>query len=253
VIPRIQSIDRALTILEIVSRSSAPLHPREIAEQIQLPLATAHNIIRSLFHRGYLVQDKTRKYLLGHKCLELQVPAVEHFAHLRRVSQKHLDALAAETGDTTAIGCEYNMGLYYVAHSLGAGEIIVQPTKDTDYGYSMNVAAIGKVIIANKGISFFQELLKMNRIRRYNDATIVDTDRMQEQIAFFHEKGFALCNRERSTEVAAIAVPIFDRDNTFVGGIGQNFPATYLDFKIVIPAERAELLTKYADKIRDEL
>ena len=250
---RIQSIDRALSVLEIVSESSHSLHPTEIAGQLQLPLATTHNIIRSLYFRGYLSQDKTRKYVLGHKCFQLQIPLTEHFAHLKSITHKYVEELADKTGDTTAVGCEYNMDLHYVTYSLGAGEIIIQPRKDDANEQSMHISATGKVIIACNGIDYFKELLKMKKIKKYTDATIVDAGKMQQQIDFFKEKGFMLCYKERVNEIAAIAVAIYDKDNSFVGAIGQNFPAFFIDSKIVIPEERAELLKKYADKIKDEL
>jgi len=67
----IQSLDRALDILEIVRDGAGSLRSSDIAERAGLGVATAHNIIRSLYQRGYLAQDENSRYLLGPECFRL--------------------------------------------------------------------------------------------------------------------------------------------------------------------------------------
>ena len=62
----IQSVRRALQVLNLFSAS----HPRwdisEISRALDLHKATAQGLVQTLAHEGFLEQDKeTRKYALG--------------------------------------------------------------------------------------------------------------------------------------------------------------------------------------------
>ena len=81
----IQSLDRALDILELVRDSAGAVRSSDIAEKVGLGVATAHNIIRSLYQRGYLAQDDNSRYLLGPECFKLYQGVSDNIAALRRV------------------------------------------------------------------------------------------------------------------------------------------------------------------------
>ena len=67
----IQSVDRAIEILEIVRDAEGPVRAAMIAHEMELPLKTAHNLIRSLLQHGYLVQNEEKSYQLGPECFLL--------------------------------------------------------------------------------------------------------------------------------------------------------------------------------------
>ena len=67
----IQSVDRAIEILEIVRDADGPVRAAMIAHEMELPLKTAHNLIRSLLQHGYLVQNEEKSYQLGPECFLL--------------------------------------------------------------------------------------------------------------------------------------------------------------------------------------
>ncbi len=61
----IQSLERALDILDVISRSKDGASLRSIAEQVQLNRTTVHNQLRTLRERGYLEQERGGAYRLG--------------------------------------------------------------------------------------------------------------------------------------------------------------------------------------------
>lgn len=48
---------RALDILELLSRVETPLKTNEVASATKIPMTTTYRILRTLAHRGYIVQD----------------------------------------------------------------------------------------------------------------------------------------------------------------------------------------------------
>jgi DNA-binding IclR family transcriptional regulator len=248
---RIQSIDRALDVLEVVRDASSAIRAVDIAAKLQLPVATIHNIIRSLYCRGYLAQDESCKYLLGRECLNLNIAEIERFAYLAKPAEKYIKKLAAETGDTTAVYCEANMELFLIAACHGNGDLIVQ--KQQKFHNSMHITATGKVIIAEKGIEYFENYKKQKKPEKFTEKTIVEVEQMKQQIELYKRNHYMFCDGEASFHIASIAVPILKKDGTFVAALGQNFPISYLLSKEVVFETRAKLLLKYAGDIQNEL
>ena len=54
----VQSIDRALDIIEVLSQENEGLGVTEIAGRIGLPKSTAHRIITTMAGRGYLNRQR---------------------------------------------------------------------------------------------------------------------------------------------------------------------------------------------------
>ena len=61
----IQSVSRAMRILEEVGASLAPLTVKAIARRCDLNLSTTYHLVRTLSYEGYLVRDREGHYVLG--------------------------------------------------------------------------------------------------------------------------------------------------------------------------------------------
>jgi DNA-binding IclR family transcriptional regulator len=66
----VQSVERALEILEFLSRSGGDLGVSEIGEATDLAAGTVHRLLFTLTAQGYVRRDeRTRRYDLGFKSL----------------------------------------------------------------------------------------------------------------------------------------------------------------------------------------
>jgi IclR family acetate operon transcriptional repressor len=76
----VQSVVRALSLLQILASSPADCSLTEITRQAKLPPSTAHRLLNSLIHAGYVRQDpETARYALGNSLILLG----------RQAAQKH--------------------------------------------------------------------------------------------------------------------------------------------------------------------
>ena len=72
----VQSLERALDILELLSRSETELGVTEIGPSVGLANGTAHRLLATLTRRGYARQNpQTRKYGIGLRALALATSA----------------------------------------------------------------------------------------------------------------------------------------------------------------------------------
>ncbi len=247
----IQSLDRALDILELIRDRDDSVRASDIAEELGLGVATAHNIIRSLYQRGYLTQDDNSRYLLGPECFKLFKRAASNFEELRRVIDPPVAELAKKTGDTTFFGCEYYGSLYCVSHSVGGGQLVVQ--NQQRWLEQLHCTGCGKMIIAHYGIEWYERLCKRKKPQKFTEKTILTTNDMAQELELIDKQNYALSIGECYDGIAAIGIAVYDAKGGFVGSLSQSFPSFFLESGQVVPKERAALLQKYAEKISHEL
>ena len=71
----VQSVHRALDLLEVVAARGGTLTIGEISALTGIPLPTAHRLLRTLVDRGYMRQAPDRRYALGFRLVPLGASA----------------------------------------------------------------------------------------------------------------------------------------------------------------------------------
>ncbi len=247
----IQSLMRALDILEAVRDSSEPMRSTDIAAATGLGMATAHNIIRTLFARKYLAQDKHNRYLLGVECMQLQTGALNCFSRVRDAVGPVVRKLAEETNDTTFFGCEANMSLVCLSLCQGGGNLVVRP--EQHWLKLLHCTGAGKVILAEKGIDWFAELAELNPPEKIAANTITTVGEMRVEIEKIKRNGYALCMGECSEDVSALGIPVYDKHGEFVGALAQSIPSLFIEAGRIDINERVKILRKHAEMISAQL
>jgi IclR family acetate operon transcriptional repressor len=96
----IQSVDRAITLLETIAAAGGEATLTEIANRAELNISTSHHLLSTLVRRGYVAKVAGRRsYALGGRILDLG------YASLRRIdlpqrAERFIDRLNATTGET---------------------------------------------------------------------------------------------------------------------------------------------------------
>jgi DNA-binding IclR family transcriptional regulator len=110
----IQSIERAVAILEIIAREGGAARLQHIAAQTKLGKTTAHNILKTLDELGYVrrrVGDT--RYHLGGRILNLARITGDDGA-LRSRLRPALEAIAERTGETVYLAVPSGDEVYYL-------------------------------------------------------------------------------------------------------------------------------------------
>ena len=71
----VQSVHRALDLVEVVAARGGHLSLGEIADAVDVPLPTVHRLLRTLVARGYMRQMPNRRYALGFRLVPLGTSA----------------------------------------------------------------------------------------------------------------------------------------------------------------------------------
>ncbi|OGV33514.1 MAG: hypothetical protein A2020_10475 [Lentisphaerae bacterium GWF2_45_14] len=100
----VQSVERALDIIEIVAGAGNGLRLNEISARIGLKNTTVHNLIRTLSARGFLGKNDNNIYTVGERLLEV-VERSGNKRFLDRLSAA-IVGLSVKLGDATIVVTE---------------------------------------------------------------------------------------------------------------------------------------------------
>src|SRR4051794_41985531 len=99
--PRVQSLDRALDLLEALA-SAGELGVSDLAARTGLVPSTAHRLLGTLVERGYAAQSASGgRYLIGDKLLQLASGLQDPGRRLKLAARRHLEAGPRGAGGST--------------------------------------------------------------------------------------------------------------------------------------------------------
>ncbi|KXS45855.1 MAG: IclR family transcriptional regulator, partial [Candidatus Frackibacter sp. T328-2] len=97
----VQSVDRALIILEALADEGQPMTLSNLTEKVDLNISTTHRILNTLGERGFTAQEEdSGKYYLGLKAFEIGNAAQKNI-NLINIAKPYLQKLVDECNETT--------------------------------------------------------------------------------------------------------------------------------------------------------
>lgn len=215
--PIIQSVERALQILDLFNEQATELKITDISQQMGLSKSTLHSLLKTLQLHGYIDQNpENSKYRLGMKLVERG-----HFVvgtmDIRQKAKSWLTALSQETGQTTHLGIlDGNEGVYIekiegkqaaIAYSRIGRRLPVHAT------------AIGKVLLAWLDEGELSALLAGYRYTAFTPATLTDPQALLAALAQTRQHHYAMDNEENEPGVRCIAVPVRNHESRVIAAL----------------------------------
>jgi IclR family transcriptional regulator, acetate operon repressor len=171
----IQSVQRALRIIEVIAEHDGRARAKEIARAADLSLATTYHLLRTCAHEGWLQRLDDGSYVLGHRIdlVRNQGTAARSIAHARPALEWLRDALG---------------GAVYLARYVD-GEIVVTEIVDSvrapriDLWVGMHDAAhataLGKCILGQLDEGERRDYLARHPLHDLTPRTVVDPRRLE--------------------------------------------------------------------------
>jgi IclR family transcriptional regulator, acetate operon repressor len=201
----VQSVDRALDLLELLARSDVPMGVGEVAELASLPQGTAHRLLHSLQLRGYVRHDSSRKYSVGTSSLRLADAAQRSLA---RSSRSYLSHLVSISGETANLAVLEGDDIVYVAQVSSPHTL--RMFAEVGRHVPPHSTAVGKVLLAAMPADRALATLKRTGLPRRTAHTITDIDTFVGELSLARERGWAADEEEQETGVRCVAVPVGD-------------------------------------------
>lgn len=228
----VQSVDRALAILEIVA-ARGEVGITEIAEELDVHKSTASRLVAALQRRHLLEQLGERgKYALSFGIVRLAAATTARL-DVARLGQPVCQRLAESLGETVTVAVTDGEAGITVAQEDGTATITLQNW--VGRRTPLHATSAGKVLLAWMGEQDRRPVLR-RRLTRFTDQTITETTPLRAELARVLDEGHARSFEELEVGMHAVAVPVFSADGT----VGSALSATGPSYRL--PRRRARAI-----------
>jgi IclR family KDG regulon transcriptional repressor len=243
--PIIQSLDRALTILDLFDEYTTELKITEISQKMELHKSTVHSLLKTLQLHGYIDQDtETGKYRLGMRLLEKGQLLLQRL-DIRTVARKHLSALTAQTGQTThLVILDGKEGVYI---DKVEGEKAAIRYSRIGRRVPLHSSAVGKALIAFRDKHEIEALLRSYKYTAQTASTIVNKEHLLAELSKVREQGYAVDAQENEPGVRCAAAPIYDHGGKVTASMSISTLLSAVDDELF--QQYVTMLTKETDHI----
>src|SRR5262245_12158209 len=167
---RVQVLERAVDILQVLSEDARELTAGEVAERLSLHKSTIHRLLTVLDHHRLIRRNgDTGRYSLGLRLFEFGTRAVRGL-QLREQAQPHLDQLARETGETAHICVLDRTEMVSIAYAEGPRSLRMPAT--VGRRTPAYCSAVGKAMLAFLPESLMDDVVD-GPLRRRTEKTLV--------------------------------------------------------------------------------
>lgn len=230
----VQSVDRAISILQVLARLGEA-GVTEISTELDVHKSTTSRLLSTLEARG-LVEQNTRRgqYRLGFGVVQLAGGAARKL-DLSVISRPVCEELAELVGETVNIAVRDGNQVVSIDQVIGSPTVtsvnwIGQRTP-------LHATSAGKVFLANLSPAELK-LSLAEGLPRFTDHTIVDAAVLVGQLDQVRTAGYSFVLEEHERGLVAVAAPIRDVDGRVIAAItiaGPTFRLNIDSIPVVAP------------------
>ncbi|MFH0966031.1 MAG: IclR family transcriptional regulator [Planctomycetota bacterium] len=244
----IQALERGLEILDALSENRTPMRCRAIASRLHVDASTAHRLLSTLVHRGYVEKDaQSKMYTLGVKPVKLARVLLSRM-DVRSAARPHLEALAQETGECLHLAVAQGSQAVFVDRVSAVHRL----TANTEVGEAepLYCTAVGKALVATLPGDELRGLVP-RRLRKYTPNTHSTARTVLADLAQSRQRGWTLDDEEYQRGIRCVATWILDFEESTVASIGLSAPKARLP--LARAAQLGRILRQAAREISKKL
>jgi DNA-binding IclR family transcriptional regulator len=217
----VQSIDRAISVLELLAREGEA-GITEIAAELGVHKSTASRLVSSLESRDLVEQLGQRgKYAIGFGIVRLAGAAMNRL-DLARLGNEACRSLAELLGETVNIAVADGGVAINISQAFGSAAVATRNW--TGRRTPLHATSSGKVLLAYLPEHSRERVLR-ERLERYTPCTTVAPEDLRAELARVRRDGYAASFEELELGMHAVAVPIFGADGRVIAAMSASGPS----------------------------
>ncbi len=217
----VQSVDRALAIVELLLRSGETLTVREVALGTGINRTTAHRLLASLHRRGWIERAAATGFRPSLRFLALVRASLDgrNFVDEVRPAMERLSLLSRET---VHLGVLDNNEVLHI-EKVDSPELVGVSSR-VGTRAAPHVTGLGKALLAAGPDDEFESYIAQARARK-DPYTLLDAAGLRQEIALARERGYSIDDGESSPGVRCLAVAIRGVDDRPLFALSLTGPA----------------------------
>ncbi|WP_027363970.1 IclR family transcriptional regulator [Desulfotruncus alcoholivorax] len=204
----VQSVERALKILEALGDSGGSMSINEISEQVGLHKSTVHRLLGTLGSKGFVQQEAlTMRYKLGVKVLELSNKMLSSL-DVWKEALPYMQRLANTTGEAIHLAIINDYEVVYIGKVEGTSSIPMY--SQIGKRAPVHCTAVGKVILSHFAEDDMRYIISKKGLTAKTERTIVDVNQFLNHLEEIRKRGYAIDDEEHEIGIRCVAAPIRD-------------------------------------------
>lgn len=241
----VQVIERLMTLLDVLARRETPTSLKQLALETGLHPSTAHRILATMAHAGFVERQGAGNYRLGIRLLELG-NLVKARLDIRAIALPFMEALHDQVGESINLGMRQGDEIVYVERT-SSGRSTVRAVHLVGARAPLHITAVGKLYLAEESAAAVAEYARRTGLPGATPNSLTTPKELTRELDKVRKQGVAFDNEEIEPGLRCIAAPVRDDAGMLVAGLS-----------VSAPAERhkpdwAKLVKQAADAISAEL
>ena len=240
----VQSVDRVLDIIEVLSTEHDGIGVTAIANRVGLHKSTAHRLLTTLLSRGYVAKTDEGNYKIGLKLIEA-VSCYINSLELQTEARPYLVQMTGELGLTSHLGVLDKDQVVYIEKM----DVVSSVKMYSQIGLRMHAycSSLGKCLLSNYSKEELNLILKDCSFIRFTGNTIGSLEALHKEMARVRKQGWAIDNEEFELGHRCIGAPIYDYKGDIIAAVSASGPKNLLN------DDRIQPVAQYVKKVAMEL
>lgn len=240
----VQSIERALDIIEAVAVEQSGLTLTEISDCVDLHKSTVHRVLSTLIKRNYISKTAEGRYKIGLKPIEVVSYYINNL-ELQTEARPYVSQITAELGLTAHLGVLDGDKVVYIEKVDTQSAVKLYPQiGQRVYAYC---SSLGKCLLSNYSKAQLEDILSGSNFISYTSKTLTTVDALYEEITLIRDQGFAIDDEEYEIGHRCIGAPIYDYRGEIIAAISASGD------KYLLTDERIQEVAAYVKKMAFEI
>ena len=246
---QVQSLVRALTILNRLAAADEGVTLTEIGQQVGLSPSTAHRLLTTLEQERYVQFDAERKlWAIGVQAF-VSGTAFLKTRSLVAAARPHMRALMEESEETVNLAVEDQYEAIYL--SQVECRQMMRAFARPGGRVPLHCSSVGKALLSAMSDKELSKVLHQRGLPKVTVKTITTTTALRENLGAARASGYAIDDEEHAVGLRCIASVIFNESSEAVAAVSLSGPMAR------IPDERipllGDLVRRKADAITSQL
>jgi IclR family acetate operon transcriptional repressor len=218
----IQSVDRAVSLLEAIAEAGGECTLTQLSHRTQLNISTCHHLLSTLVARGYVAKVPVRRsYALGARILYLSNACLRQ-VDLPARAAPFIEKINERTGETVHLAVLQGDAMMKVAKRESRHPVRVD-TGTLGKTDAAHATASGKAMLAWLPEDDMHRVLA-HGLTRFTPKTICEWPNLIEALRHVRRNGYAIDDEEYQPGVICIGAAIRDHNGAVVGAISASTP-----------------------------
>ncbi len=240
---------RPLLVLEVLSNSNQAMTATEINRSLGLPKQTIHRLCMRLLREGFLVNEASGKRLRPSRRLKMMASGILNNAPVHISRHQILLELADQIGETVNFVVAEKLGMTYRDRVETRWPLRIQLPIGSHVPF--HCTASGKTYLASLQPKLRQAMVESLTLEKLTPKTHDQPDNLMGELARAAKDGFAVDDEEFMQGMVAIAVPVLDPADRYIGALAFHGPTQRLS--IAAAKEKLDILRNGAVRLRDAI